>query len=342
MNMKKNRSFRLPLAAFSFTFLLLAALQVHAGGGFVNYHPHDLPILVVNPPVNKLTQFVTAPRTAPNPNTVPCDKAACSICQGNRGEQIGGSPTHICLGHDLNVYHDCLDHTDFNPVFNDAELQPDQWNPVREELPVPPLGYAYQKILLASTQYAWRLVPVENEIDESGFVEIQQLLNRSQSLAELYNKVETADLDESQEESQPSGAMPADELNYIGLGQVDGDRGREILEEHALDANQAAEGGAEVEKQAEAGQGESALTATIKVSLWPNPNSGQFQVWMEHAASLPVRYEVINSNGQVVASVDAAENAPTTMDLQHLSSGTYHLIGHADGVRATQQLIIQR
>jgi hypothetical protein len=86
------------------------------------------------------------------------------------------------------------------------------------------------------------------------------------------------------------------------------------------------------------------FVAEWSTRVYPNPSQGIFQVVLEGLQGERVALEVVDAQGRMVWSEQLGQRAgtlQTTMDLQGLSSGLYHLIITADNIRQHAQLLKQ-
>ena len=86
------------------------------------------------------------------------------------------------------------------------------------------------------------------------------------------------------------------------------------------------------------------LAADWTTKVFPNPSQGIFQVVLEGLQGERVALEVVDAQGRMVWNEELGQRAGefrTSMDLQGLSNGLYHLIITADNVRQHVQLLKQ-
>jgi hypothetical protein len=86
------------------------------------------------------------------------------------------------------------------------------------------------------------------------------------------------------------------------------------------------------------------FVAEWSTRVYPNPSQGIFQVVLEGLQGERVALEVVDAQGRMVWNEQLGQRAgtlQTTMDLQGLSSGLYHLIITADNIRQHAQLLKQ-
>ncbi|HOZ30559.1 MAG TPA: aryl-sulfate sulfotransferase [Bacteroidales bacterium] len=69
-----------------------------------------------------------------------------------------------------------------------------------------------------------------------------------------------------------------------------------------------------------------------KISVYPNPNTGIFNIYSESDFS----FEVINTGGEVIYSGNNSGN----IDLSYLSNGVYFIVIHSDNISKTEKIII--
>lgn len=340
--MKKTQFSRIFILGTSMVTLLLIAMQAQAGGGFVNVQPLNLPLLESNRLQTTSLDKSAIPPVAEYPNHGVCNRASCAICNPNP-QGTGASNRSICSGHDLNVPHECANHPDHNPMKN--EEANDYWHLAEKTPPAAPAGWRYERVLLASLKYVWRLVRIE-DATEIPVVPVgptdEQISLRSKPIAvpdRNYNP-DTAPVDNLDE-------AEAAELTNVEVALVNLDDNASNEEAQAIQVEEAAGTLPEhdihqLAKGANATSAESSDIFVREVIVWPNPSNGQFQVRLDNPLLMPVHFEVINSAGQVVARKDSDENAEAAFDLHRLSAGVYHVIAYSGRGQFSKQVLIGR
>jgi hypothetical protein len=74
------------------------------------------------------------------------------------------------------------------------------------------------------------------------------------------------------------------------------------------------------------------------LSIYPNPNNGNFTVRSDVSLSL----SLINALGQVVSRIDLTENNNKEITVSDLPTGVYFISGLKDGVKVNKKIIIER
>lgn len=338
--MKKTRFSRPFTLGTCVAILLLTALQAQAGGAFMDAHLLNLPRLHVNELQTIALDHSAATQIAVSPDQVVCNRATCTICNPSP-QGTDASNRSMCTAHGLNTLHECGNHPDHNPMQNDATNA--HWQLAEQAPPAAPAGWKYERVLLASLKYTWRLVRTD-DATEAPVMPIEptteQLPMHSTPVVVTdlnYNPVAVDNLEE-----------PEDiELQKPEAAQVSLEAKASVEEEQVVDSEKSAVTLLEYDlldevKGAEAKEAESTYPSIREVIVWPNPSQGQFRVRLDNPLMTPVHFEVLDPTGKVVARKDSDENAEASFDLHRLAAGVYQIVAYSGRGQDSKQILIRR